>query len=291
PVKIEFLGSDNKVIRTFEGKVKRRVEKPEAKPAGEEMKTSQPAVAENKPPEKQKEEADEEKKEEEEVKLEPVPGWNQFSWDLRLEKAKKFDGLILWSEDGLQGPRVVPGKYQVRLTVAGASQTQPFELAADPRSSTPMTGLQEQFNFLVECHDKLTQMHEQIKKIRTVRGQINDFKKRLKSNEKYKTVLDAATDLDKKMTEIEEALYQTKNRSRQDPLNFPIRLNDKLASLASTVGTGDFPPTAQAIAVKTELFAAIDSELSKLSAIWEKDLPTINKMLRDQETPALSVER
>lgn len=291
PVKLEFIGADNKVLRTFEGKVKPVVQKPEAKPAGEETKEATPAVAETRPPEKQKEEGAEEKKaEEEELKLEPTPGWNRFSWDLRLERSKKFEGMILWAADGLQGPRIVPGKYQVRLTVADASQTQPLEILADPRSSTSQSGLQEQYDFLVQCRDKLTQMHKQIEQIRLVRGQLTDFQKRLKSNDKYKTVLDASADLDKKMTAVEEALYQTKNRSRQDPLNYPVRLNDKLAALASTAGSGDFPPTAQAIAVKAELFAAIDSELNKLSALWKTDLPALNKMLRDQDAPAISVE-
>ena len=133
-------------------------------------------------------------------------------------------------------------------------------------------------------------MHEQIKKIRMVRSQLNDFKKRLKSNEKYKPVLDAAAELDKKMTAVEEALYQTKNKSRQDPLNFPIRLNDELASLTSTAGTGDFPPTAQSVAVKKELFTAIDAELAKLTSIWEKDLPALNLLLRQQEAPAITAE-
>lgn len=288
-IKIEFLSADNKVLRTFEGKVKPHPQKPESKPAGEEAREAKPAV-ETKPPEKQKEEASEEKPEEREVKLEPTSGWNRFSWDLRLEKAKKFDGLILWNADGLTGPKVVPGKYQVRITIGDTSQALPFELLADPRSSTTQAALQEQFDFLLECRDKLTAMHEQIKKIRMVRSQLNDFKKRLKSNDKYKPVLDAASELDKKITAVEESLYQTKNKSHQDPLNFPIRLNDKLASLASTAGTGDFPPTAQAVAVKKELFAAIDSELAKLTAIWEKDLPALNLLLRQQEAPAITAE-
>ena len=150
PVKLEFLSADNKVLRTFEGKVKARPQKAEAKPAGEEIKEAKP-VAETKPPEKQKEEASEEKPEEPEVKLEPTPGWNRFSWDLRLEKAKKFDGLILWNSDGLTGPKVVPGKYQARIAMGDASQTQPFELLPDPRSSTTQAGLQEQFDFLLNA--------------------------------------------------------------------------------------------------------------------------------------------
>ena len=84
-----------------------------------------------------------------------------------------------------------------------------------------------------------------------------------------KPVVDAAKDLDKKMTEVEEALYQTKNRSSQDPLNFPIRLNDKLNAVASSAALGDYRPTAQAVQVKSELTAAIDAQLAKLRGIWD----------------------
>lgn len=288
PVKLEFLTADNKLLRSFEGKIKPRQEKAEAKPAGEEQKT-QPSPEAQTPP-KQKEEAEEEKPEEHELKLEPVPGWNRFSWNLRTENAKKFDGLILWNQEGLDGPRIVPGKYQVKVTFRGVTQSQPFEVVADPRASASHQDLQQQYDFLVQCRDKLTEIHETIKKIRTIRAQLNDFKKRLKSNDKYKPVLDSADALDKKMTASEEALYQTKNKSRQDPLNFPIRLNDKLAGLANSVGNGDFAPTQQAITVKQELFTAIDAELAKLKAVWEQDLPALNNQLRSTEAPAISVQ-
>ncbi len=292
PVKLEFLGAGNKVLRTFEGKVKSKPQKPEAKASGEERpetKTTQTVLTEEEKRDKELAEQEEEKKKED-VKLEPIPGWNRFSWNLQLEGAKKFDGLILWNEGGLEGPRIVPGKYQVRLTVGEASQTKPFEVVANPLSSASQAELEEQFKFVVESRDKLTQIHEQIEKIRAVRAQLTDLKKRLKSNEKYKPAIDAAEQLDKKMTAIEEALYQTKNKSNQDPLNFPIRLNDKLASVTETAATGDFAPSAQAKTVRAELFKAIDAELQKLKTLWEKDLSELNATLKQLETPAILVE-
>ncbi len=287
-VKMEFLGLDNKVLRTFEGKVQAKPPKAEAKPAGEEQPESrQPTVL----TEEEKIDKTEEKEEKkEEVKLEPLPGWNRFTWNLQLEDAKKFDGLVLWNEGGIAGPRVVPGKYQVRLTIADQTQIKPFEILADPRSIASQTDLEEQFKFLLESRDKLTQMHDQIKTIRATRNQLNDLKKRLKSNERYKPAVDAAADLDKKMTAVEEQLYQTKNKSSQDPLNFPIRLNDKLASVTESATAGNYAPTAQAKAVRAELFAAIDKELQKLKDLWDKDLAALNQTLKQLDTPAIVVE-
>ena len=291
PVKLEFLGSDGKVLRTFEGKTQLKPEKPEAKPAGEETTESkrEMVVTEEEKVDQKKEKEEEEKKEE--IKLEPVPGWNRFEWNLQVEDAKKFDGLILWNESGLDGPVVVPGSYQVRLTAEGETLTKSFELLSDPRSTATQAELQEQFQFLAECRDKLTQMHEQIGKIRTARGQLGEFKKRLKSNEKYKTAMESSDSIDKKMTAIEEALYQTKNKSNQDPLNFPIRLNDKLASVCESASGGNFAPTAQAKAVRAELFQSIDAEMQKLKDVWEKDMNALNATLKQLETPAIVIEK
>jgi hypothetical protein len=100
-------------------------------------------------------------------------------------------------------------------------------------------------------------------------------------------VAEAAKELDEKMTAVEEALYQTKNRSRQDPLNFPIRLDDKLNALAGSVAIGDYRPTAQALQVKAELTAAIDAELARLRVIWEGDLVRFNELAREKGLPAV----
>jgi hypothetical protein len=124
----------------------------------------------------------------------------------------------------------------------------------------------------------------EVARIRDVRRALTDVKKRAGDN---KTIVAAADDLDKKMTAVEEALYQTKNHSPEDPLNFPIRLNDKLAGVGDSAGAGSYAPTAQQIAVRDALVAQIDAELAKLKAIWDTDLPAFNKLVRDQNVPAL----
>jgi len=120
-----------------------------------------------------------------------------------------------------------------------------------------------------------------------VRKQLTDLKTRIGRDEKGKPIVDAAKDLDKKMTEIEEALYQTKNRSSQDPLNFPIRLNDKLASVADSAATGDFAPTAQQRAVYAQLVEKIDAQLAQLKTVWEKDLPALNALVKNSDVAAV----
>ena len=79
------------------------------------------------------------------------------------------------------------------------------------------------------------------------------------------------------MTAIEETLYQTKNKSSQDPLNYPIRLNDKLAGIGDSARPGPSrqPRSRSPYATSS---SQIDAQLAKLKAIWDKDLPAFNKL-------------
>jgi photosystem II stability/assembly factor-like uncharacterized protein len=285
-VKLAFLAADGSVIRELEGEVKPPVEPEKAREQKDAMKEAPPAEPEKKigvksegsEAEQQEKDPKAEKEKEKNKLPDSRPGFNRFAWNLRYPEAKRFDGLVLWS-GGTEGPRAVPGRYTVRLTVGeDAPLTTTAVLEKDPRSTTTQAELQAQFDLLLGANRKLSEVHEQIERIREVRKQLTDVRTRAKDD---KAIVDAAKDLDKKMTAIEEALYQTKNRSSQDPLNFPIRLNDKLAGVASSASSGDFAPTAQQRAVYAQLVEKIDAQLAALRAIWEKDLPALNALVKD----------
>ncbi|MXX96868.1 MAG: glycosyl hydrolase [Rhodothermaceae bacterium] len=214
-------------------------------------------------------------------------GMNVFSWNTRYEDAESFDGLIMWAGN-VRGPRAAPGTYRARLVAGEDSLETTFELRKDPRSGSSVEDLQMQFEFLIGIRDKLSEMHRAIKDIRTVRSQI----RRVISNldEEHADIKDAAEALIKKITAIEEMLYQTKNQSRQDPLNFPIRLNNKLAAVASNAAIGDFRPTDQAVEVRDELVRQTDVELEALQVIFETDVPALNEMIWQENIPAINLE-
>jgi hypothetical protein len=205
---------------------------------------------------------------------------------MRYDAAEGFDGMILWAA-GLTGPMAVPGDYKVRLTVNGESQEESFKIIGDPRVETTQQGYQEQFDFLISVRDKLTEAHQSIKQIRDVRTQLNFITSRIKDDPAYADVVAAAKALDKEMTMVEEALYQTKNQSGQDPLNYPIRLNNKLAHLNSLVGRGNYPPTEQSEAVRGEITEAINKEITTLRQIMQTQLPQFNRMVRDKNLNAV----
>lgn len=239
--------------------------------------------------------------------LESEPGLNRFAWNFSYPPAENFPGMILWA-GGMNGPRAVPGTYTARLSVvrpatgdegdgeAGETASTAeapftgetaFTIAADPRSSSSQEDLQAQFDFHLSIRDEVTRIHKEIKRVREVRGQIEGIEKRLKGHDGAEEVAEAAKAFMEKMKEAEEALYQTQNQSRQDPLNFPIRLNDKLAGVMGLASSGDFRPTDQMLAVRDELMAAIEVELEKLEALWSEDLPALNQVLKDQDVPGL----
>jgi hypothetical protein len=219
------------------------------------------------------------------------PGANRFVWNMRYEDAERFDNLILWA-GGIQGPRAIPSMYKVRLNIDGKAQTQDFEILKDPRISSTQADLQAQLEFLLEIREKLTETHKAVKQIRTVREQINAYTKRLEAQkESHKDLFDKAKDINQKLTKIEETLYQTKNQSGQDPLNYPIRLNNKLSALASAAGNGDFRPTDQMHIVKNDITALINAELDKLKTIINAEIPAFNQLVQSKQIPAVVTEQ
>jgi photosystem II stability/assembly factor-like uncharacterized protein len=222
----------------------------------------------------------------------PLPievGLNRFVWDTRYANAVRFPGMILWAGE-TRGPKVSPGMYLVKLTVDGKTLTQNFEVKADPRLRTTPADYAKQLELGLKIRDKLSNTHDAIIQIRDVRKQVEDLLKRVTGQPNFKTVNDAGTALNKKLTDIEETLYQTKNQSSQDPLNFPIRLNNKLAALAGVVDGAEAAPTAQSYAVYDELVAQIDAQLQKLAQLMQTDVPAFNQLVRDQNIPAVVVK-
>ncbi len=216
-------------------------------------------------------------------------GLNRFVWDLRYADAVRFPGMILWAGE-TRGPRITPGNYQVKLSVDGKTMSETFEVKSDPRLQTTAADYSKQLDLALKIRDKLNETHNAIIQIRDVRKQVEDLLRRLRGEPNFKVINDAGTALNKNLTSIEEALYQTKNQSSQDHLNFPIRLNNKLAALAGVVSRSDTPPNDQSYAVYSELVGQIDAQLQKLSQVMKTEVPAFNQLVRDQNIPAVTVK-
>ncbi len=222
-------------------------------------------------------------------KLKVKPHFNRFVWNMRYPDAEKFDGMILWWAS-LSGPKALPGKYKVKLIVGKQEISESFEILPDPRSSTSLADLKTQFDFLMDVKDKLSETNEAIATIRKVRKQISTVTNRLGKDESMKDLMDRSKEILNKMKNVEEALYQTKNKSNQDPLNFPIRLNNKLGHLNSLSSIGNYKPTDQDIAFKEEVTKKIDGYLKKLDEIIATDIPDFNKMVKEKSIDAVIID-
>jgi photosystem II stability/assembly factor-like uncharacterized protein len=260
PVKIEILDSTGRVIRTYPPK------HPPA--AGEESFFS--------------------RSRHEEIPTEA--GVNRFVWDLRYEGAPRIPNSPLWG-GSTDGPTAVPGEYQVRLTVDGKSQTQPLKIVPDPRLQVTADDLKKQFDLMQQILGKVTQVHDAVRQMRDVRAQITSVNKRLKEekNPNAKELADAGAALDKKMTVVEEALIQTKSKSGQDVLNYPIRLNNLLVALGGVVSSADASPTKQDYELYDDLSKQADEQLAKWQEIVQTDLASYNKLAQEKAVPLVGL--
>lgn len=217
------------------------------------------------------------------------PGLNRHVWNLEYPGMQRFDGLILWS-DMKTGPKAVPGTYRAELSIDGDTSQVAFEVIPDPRSKATPEDYAEQFAFVSETRDLLSRTHEEIGRIRALRTQLETVKSRLETEETADSALLTEIEaIDEAITSVEETLYQTKNQSRQDPLNFPIRLNDKLSSLMRSASQGDLRPTMQAVQVKAMLSRAIEGQLEAMRGIWDVRIPALNEQIKTQGLDMVAV--
>ena len=132
--------------------------------------------------------------------------------------------------------------------------------------------------------------HKTLKNITKIKAQVNQLKSSISDKEKNKEIIELADKIVKDLTKHENELYQTKSKSSQDPLNFPIKLNNKLAHLNSLSSIGDFKPTDQSITFKNEITKLIDDELVIIYAIFNKDVKQLNKKVKESDIELINLD-
>jgi hypothetical protein len=195
--------------------------------------------------------------------------------------------MVLWSASVNEGPFAVPGQYQVRVTANGTTQTQSFHITEDPRVTVSQADLQASFDLAKQVLDKVGHANQAVIDVRKLRDQIND---RLKKTDAAQ-IHSAGDALRTKLTEVEEAVYQVRNRSGQDPLNFPIKLNNKIGHLLEVIEGGqDAKPTDQTYAAFKELSSELDTQLAKLKSTLTTDLAAFNAQLTAANLQPVTLE-
>ncbi|HMC55072.1 MAG TPA: glycosyl hydrolase [Gemmatimonadaceae bacterium] len=214
-------------------------------------------------------------------------GVNTFNWDMRMAAPDAFRGMILWAA-GVQGPMVAPGRYMARLAVNGKTVgTQSVRLLPDPRiKGVTQADYLAQARFLNRVSARFSDANDAVKSIRDIRSAVED--RRGKVPAEVRQVFDAhASALLPAISSVEDSVYQTKSRSGQDPLNYPIRINNKLGALLGVAGGSDGRPTAQTYEVFDLLSGQLDRELARLRAALTAHLDPINALLVQSKLPEI----
>jgi photosystem II stability/assembly factor-like uncharacterized protein len=212
-------------------------------------------------------------------------GMNRFTWDLRQQGAEVFPGMIMWAAAPQRGPASPPGSYAVRIAANGETKTRNFRIGIDPRlvaDGITEAYLLEQFKLSSQVRDKVTEANTSVVKIRAIRDQVNKALEKVSPRRKQE-IQALADSLMKPLTIVEEEVYQVRNRSSQDPLNYPIKLNNKIAALMGVIESADHKPTDQTYQVFDELTKQLDAELQKMNATLKTELPRLNAALKREK--------
>ncbi len=234
--------------------------------------------------------ADEDDEKDEEPNVPKAAGLNRFVWDMRYPSASKVPGdKSMEFVGGIKGPVAPPGTYAVKLTVGDQEQTQGFEIQKDPRIDTSQDDLRAQFDFLMQVRDKVSETHDAINRIRTVRSQVESWEKRTKGKRNAEKIYEAAQQFKKELDEIEAELIQVKAKSRQDTLNFPIKLNAKIAGLAGYASGATAAPPQQAYESFDDLSKKVNVQLTKLNEVLGTSGEEFNWLVKQSEVPAIEL--
>ena len=215
------------------------------------------------------------------TKIDFKEGGARYVWNLRYPGFTEFPGMVLYSSPN-RGPKAVPGTYKARFSVGTESNEQTFEVLKDPRLKTTQEELQKQFNFLVEVRDEVSKAHDAMNEISGIRQNINYLKEQIGDNEEFEELREFSKTFDKDMGVIENNIHMTKNQSFQDPLNYGIRLNNRLAFLMQDQQRGDYPPTDQAVEVQQVLTEQLGKELGDLKKLFDERIPQLNRMIEEK---------
>ena len=253
-IKLRFLDASGKLLKEFSSK-----SGPEAAAPAVEGEERAPAV-----------------------KLPTQAGLNRFVWDMRYNDAIGFPGLILWASN-LRGPLAVPGTYTAELEANGKTERQQFEIRKDPRATTSADDFSKQLALELQIRDEISAANQAVVDIRSERHQLASY------TAGDPQVVSEANRISAALSDVENAIYQTKLESTKDPLNYPVKLNNKLTSLLNTVSTSDAHPTAQSYEVFDQLSVQLKEQLDRLQQINRHDLDGLNSLLRERHLAAIAV--
>ncbi len=216
------------------------------------------------------------------------PGLNQFNWNLQYADAESAEGMFLWN-GAPGGPSAAPGKYHAKIKYGMDSVMREFTILKDPNSTATDEDYQLQHDFLIEVRDKFSEVQKAVKDMQSLQTQMNAYVGKL-GDKAPAELKDTVAAINKRLTTIIESVYETRNKSNQDMLNYGIKLNDKLAGVYNAASAGNYRPSKNQIEVFKELSTEVDVHLAKFTVIKKTEVDKINTMIRDMKLPIIVVD-
>ena len=220
----------------------------------------------------------------------PKKGGNTFVWDMRYDGFTEFEGMIFYSSPN-RGPKAIPGSYKVKLTVNKKVEETTFEIKGDPRLPNTHEDYKKQFDFLIKVRDEVSNANQAIIDIRELKSSISEAKKKGSTKNDFAAYDKTADELIERLEVIENNIHMTKNQSYQDPLNYGIRINNRLAFLMTDQQRGDYPPTQQAEEFRVSVTKELNDELGTLNSLISRVLPRLNQLGKPLGIQALKSDR
>ena len=209
-------------------------------------------------------------------------GSHSFDWDLRHDPWSDFEGRVMWAARPM-GPRALPGRYRVRMTVGDNEPlVEDFELRLDPRAAgATEEDLEERFDLALRIRDRVSEANEALIWVRRVMVEIDDRVAGIGAEGEDGGIGAQAALARQELEAIGAAIYQARNQSNQDPLNFPMKINNRLAALLGVVEGSEARPTEQTYSVFDWLSGLLDGQLDRLEVLVAHDLATLNEILAE----------
>lgn len=278
---LSFIDDRNRVMRTY--RIERKTDD-DAKDDGAADDDAEKAEgAETKKGGKRK------KKGRKKPSIKAAPGMNLFAWDLQRQLPTRVPGAVGWPPLRA-GPRVLPGTYRVVLQLGDAKAEKTLVVRRDPRLAISDEDLADAAAHADDVYDTLDRVHKAVNTIRGLRAQVRGTKQRARKAGLWKKIRAQAEAIEKPIRAIEDALIQSKSKSPQDPLNYPVRLNDKLTMLLGQ-NDGDPRPTQGQRDVLASLKERVQVQLDALDKVLGEQVPAFNKAVAEASVPAIVLEK
>lgn len=210
-------------------------------------------------------------------------GLNKIHWDLKYEAPRVEKGAV-FSLARMGGVKAPPGAHVVRMKVGDHQIERDLMIKVDPRWDQRPDDLQRQYELTMKTKLKLEQVHQIIGNVRHYRDELT----RLKKRDDYDNGVVGG--LIKELTDLEQALIQSKSESGQDPINYPSKWDDQLAYLYSILNGQDDVPTEGSYERLHDLEEIIRPYETKYEQI-QKRIAALNDQIRNAQIPLIEIKR